>query len=161
MKLHQNGKPWKHTAETTIPSKMKALIVTTMIVLGGIWLFYATMVPSVMRLGAMSDAAQLEANLHRWAMGKVDEGKLTEEDVREIFPKGHSLRFGGEDPNRNFHEMIDHIAQSSAPPVWPGVVLVIVGIIGAIRLPGRRQTKRRGMRINDPSHSGKPREPGQ
>jgi hypothetical protein len=42
---------------------MKAIFVTTLIFLGGIWLFYATVVPLVMSTRAMSDAMQLESNL--------------------------------------------------------------------------------------------------
>lgn len=77
----------------------------------------------------MSDALQLEADLKRWLAEKVSEGKLDESDVQELFPQD-SLRFGGEHKNRNFLEMIDHIAQSSAPPVWPGEFMIGIGILG-------------------------------
>lgn len=120
---------------------MKALLATTLIFLGGIWLFYATVVPVVMSTRAMSHAMQLEANLKGWASDKVLEGKLTEGDVREIFPENYSLRFGGENPNRNFREMVEHISRSSAPPIWPGIFLVVLGIIVAFRLPSTSKAK--------------------
>src|SRR5690606_26043717 len=85
-----------------------------------------------MRTRAMSDAMQLEANLKAWATQKVSEGKLVESDVEELFPEGYSLRFGGEHPTQNFREMIDHIAISSAPPVWPGCFMIAIGILGVV-----------------------------
>ncbi len=130
---------------------MKKIIVTTLILLGGIWLFYATIVPSVMRNRALSDAMQLEANLKGWASGKVAEGKLTESDVREIFPGSYSLRFGGENPSRNFREMVERNAQSSAPPIWPGVVIVSVAVITAFRLPSPTQAKQEAKQNVDPN----------
>lgn len=105
---------------------------TTLILLGGIWLHYATINPSIMRTRAMGDAAQLEMNLQRWAAGNISEGKLSENDVKEIFPDGYTLVFGGGNPNKDFREMIGDIAQSSAPPVWPGVVSIVLGFIGAV-----------------------------
>ena len=119
---------------------MKALTVTTLILFGGIWLFCATIVPSVMRTRAISDAIQLEANLKGWASEKISEGKFTLSDVREIFPDNDSLRFGGEHPGRNFRDMIAHLAQSSAPPIWPGFILITVGLIVAFRLPSPTRT---------------------
>lgn len=80
----------------------------------------------------MSDAMQLEANLKAWTSEKVLDGKLQEGDVVEIFPEGYSLRFGGESPNRNFREMISDISQSSAPPVWPGLLSILIGGAGAV-----------------------------
>jgi hypothetical protein len=120
---------------------MKALLATILIFLGGIWLFYATVVPVMMSTRAMSHVMQLEANLKRWASEKVSEGKLTEDDVREIFPENYSLRFGGENPNRSFREMVEHISRSSAPPIWPGVILVALGVIVAFRLPSTSKAK--------------------
>lgn len=107
-------------------------MIATLILMGGIWLLCATAVPFAMRTRAMSDAFQLEADLKGWADGKVWEGKLKESDVQELFPQNYSLRFGGELPTRNFREMIDHIAQSSAPPEWPGLLMIGVGILGTI-----------------------------
>ncbi len=86
---------------------------------------------------------QLEANLKGWASGKVSEGKLTESDVQEIFPENYSLRFGGENLNKNFREMVEHIAQSSAPPIWPGVAIVSVGVIAAFRLPSPQKRNKK------------------
>lgn len=90
----------------------------------------------------MSDALQLEANLKAWAAEKMHDGKLQESDLTEIFPEGYSLRYGGEDPNKDFREMISDISQSSAPPVWPGVLSVLIGGAGAIssfRATGNKQ----------------------
>jgi hypothetical protein len=121
---------------------MKALMVVTLILSGIVWLFYATMIPSMMRTRALSDAMQLEADLKRWAVEKVWEGKLDESDVQEIFPEQYALRFGGEHPDKNFREMIEHIAQSSAPPVWPGAFMILVGIIAGIRSASGSRTQR-------------------
>ncbi len=74
----------------------------------------------------MSDAMQMEADLQRWATDKVSESELM-----DIFPENYSLRFGGESKNRNFRMMIEEIAVSSAPPVWPGVASILIGIAGA------------------------------
>ena len=80
-----------------------------------------------MRIRAMSDAMQMEADLQRWATGKVSESELI-----EIFPENYSLIFGGESKNRNFRRMIEEIAVSSAPPVWPGVASLLIGLAGAV-----------------------------
>ena len=95
-----------------------------------------------MRTRAMSDAMQLEANLKGWAAEKVSEGKLDESDLQDLFPEGYSLRFGGEHPSRSFREMIDHIAVSSAPPVWPGWFMIAIGIIGVIHSIYNARTKK-------------------
>lgn len=104
----------------------------SLILLGASWVLYATIVPPMMRNRAMSHAMQLEANLHRWTREKVIDGKLLESDVREVFAEGYALRFGGENPNKNFREMISLIALSSAPPLWPGVLAVLIGGAGAL-----------------------------
>ena len=122
---------------------MKALTVSTLIIFGGVWLYYTMFLASVARTSAMSDAMQLEADLIRWADDKIAEGKLKERDALEIFPKNNSLRFGGENPRRNFREMIEHTALISTPPLWPGVILVVVGVVGAFRLPSASQKKRK------------------
>jgi hypothetical protein len=120
---------------------MKALMSATLIILGTLWVFYASIIPSVMRTRAMSNAMQIEANLKRWTSEKVYDGRLQEGDVREIFPEGYALRFGGENPNKNFREMISDIARSSAPPTWPGVLSVLIGGAGAVSCFRARKTK--------------------
>ena len=111
---------------------MKGMMATTLVILGALWLYHATFIPKIMQTRAMSDARQLEANLQVWAEQKVHEGKLREDDVAGIFNDRYGLRLGGEKPNRNFREMIDDISQSSAPPGWPGVVALVVGIGGLV-----------------------------
>ena len=69
----------------------------------------------------------MEADLQIWATGKVSESELI-----EIFPEDYSLIFGGESRNRNFRKMIEEIAVSSAPPVWPGVASLLIGLAGAV-----------------------------
>jgi hypothetical protein len=98
----------------------------TLILLGTIWSYYASMNPRMMRVRAMSDASQMEADLKGWAMDKVSKSELL-----EIFPENYSLRFGGESKDKNFRMMIEEIAVSSAPPVWPGVVSILIGLAGA------------------------------
>jgi hypothetical protein len=105
--------------------KMKILMAFTQIFLGAIWSYYASINTLVMRTRAMSDAMQMEADLQRWATSKVSESELL-----EIFPENYSLRFGGESKNRNFRMMIEEIAVSSAPPIWPGVASILIGLAG-------------------------------
>ena len=112
----------------------------TLILFGAFWIFSATAVPMAMRVRAMSDAAQLESNLHAWASEKVQTGKLQDTDVKEIFPEGYALRMGGEDPSKSFREMISDIAVSSAPSVYLGYVCVAVGCI-ALLICGTRGPK--------------------
>jgi hypothetical protein len=106
---------------------MKILMAISLILLGTIWSYYATINATMMRTRAMSNAEQMEADLQRWAISKVSESELL-----EIFPENYSLRFGGESNNRNFREMIEAIAVSSAPPLWPGLVSILVGLVGAL-----------------------------
>ncbi len=113
----------------------------TLMTLGATWIFHATIIPTVMRTRAMSDAMQLEANLKAWTSEKVLDGKLQEDDVGEIFPQGYSLRFGGESPNKNFRKMISDISQSSAPPAWPGVLSILIGGAGAVSCLRAHRTK--------------------
>ena len=105
----------------------------TLVLSAIIWIVYVTVGLKVARMAAMSEAMQVEANLKSWASAKVSQGKLNESDVREVFPENESLRFGGEQPGRSFRQMIDHIAQSGAPPLWPGVLMGAVGLVGILR----------------------------
>jgi hypothetical protein len=93
---------------------MKALMSATLITFGAIWIFHATLVPSVMRNRAASNAMGLETNLKRWTSEKVYDGKLQDSDVLEIFPEESALRFGGENPNKNFREMIEVVPENGA-----------------------------------------------
>ena len=92
-----------------------------------------------MRTRAISDGMQLELNLKNWMDEKVSEGRLQESDVNQIFPENYSLRFGGENPSRNFRQMIAEISKSSAPPTWPGVASILIGCIGA-KTRGNKKT---------------------
>jgi hypothetical protein len=115
---------------------MKTTMAITLILLGAIWSYYATIHAKVMRTRAMSDAMQMESDLQGWATGKVSESELL-----EIFPENYSLRFGGESKNRNFRVMIEEIAVSSAPPVWPGVASILIGLAGASTLFRNKRNK--------------------
>jgi hypothetical protein len=106
---------------------MKTLLTITLILVGTIWSYYATFNVMMMRTRAMSDAMQMEVDLQRWATGKVSDSELF-----EIFPENDSLVFGGESKNRNFRKMIEEIAISSAPPLWPGVASLLIGLAGAV-----------------------------
>ncbi|MBK1884704.1 hypothetical protein JIN85_19995 [Luteolibacter pohnpeiensis] len=110
---------------------MKMLMAATLVLFGAFWLFNATINRTVVRTNAISNAMQLEADLKKWAITKVDGGRLRESDVIEIFPEEYSLRFGGESRNRNFREMVSDIAQSGVPPLWPGVLVLLIGCLGA------------------------------
>jgi hypothetical protein len=112
---------------------MKVLMPIILVLSASLWIVYATVGLKVARLRAMSDAMQVEASFKSWALAKISQGKLDERDVQELFPENDSLRFGGEHPDRSFRQMIDHIAQSSAPPLWPGVLMGAVGLVGILR----------------------------
>ena len=114
---------------------MKALIIAAQILVGGIWMFYATIGPAKARTGATSDAMALENDLAGWASRKVVEGKLTNSDIREIFSEDYALRLGGEKSRKNFHDMIENISVSSAPPIWPGIILIVIGGVLCVLLP--------------------------
>lgn len=101
-----------------------------------------------MRNRAASNAMGLETNLKRWTNEKVYDGKLQDSDVLEIFPEGAALRFGGENPNKNFREMISEIAQSSAPPTWPGVLAVLIGGAGAVSCFRASKTKQGSSQVD-------------
>jgi hypothetical protein len=114
---------------------MKILMAIALILLGAAWSYYATFNAAMMRTRAMSDAMQLEADLQGWARDKVSGSELL-----EIFPENCSLRFGGESTSRNFRKMIEEIAVSSAPPLWPGVMSILIGFAGALsRFRGRQK----------------------
>ncbi len=121
---------------------MKILMAVTLIMLGTVWLFYATLMPNTAETRALSDAMQIEHDLYAWAAEKVSAGKLEESDLQEIFIDNYLLRLGGENRSRNFHEMIKNIAHSSPLPTWPGVVSIIVGVVGAVSSMIRSQTNR-------------------
>jgi hypothetical protein len=106
---------------------MKILMQATLIFFGVIWSYYATLNPRTMQIRAMSDASQMEADLNRWATGKVSES-----DLLEIFPEKNSLRFGGENKHRNYRTMIQEVAVSSAPPIWPGITSMLMGLAGLL-----------------------------
>lgn len=105
---------------------------TTLILLGAFWILYSIVMPMAARANAYSHAAAFMSDLHEWALEKVQEGKLKDDDIDDIFPRGDSIRFGGENPKKNFHEMISDISVSSAPPVYPGIVAVIIGLLGLV-----------------------------
>ena len=81
---------------------------------------------------AISDAMQLESDLKSWTDWKVKEGKLTKEDVLEIFPTGYSLVLGGENKNQNFREMIEDISTRHPLPIWPSFIAIALGAYGLL-----------------------------
>lgn len=78
---------------------MKTLMIMTLIVSSVLWFFFSTATSMAMRVAATSDGMQFESDLKRWATDKVAEGKLTERNVKEIFPEGYALSLGGEVPD--------------------------------------------------------------
>ena len=120
---------------------------TSLVLLGTIWLYYATINATMMRTRAMSDAMQMEADLKGWAMGKVSESELL-----DIFPENYSLRFGGEIKNRSFRMMIEEIAVSSAPPVWPGVASILIGLVGAFASLRDKRKKKAEQAVDGNPH---------
>ncbi len=121
---------------------MKVLMASTLIVFGCVWLLYSMIMPSVNRSAALSNAMQLEANLEAWAYSKASQGKLNQNDIDEIFSEKRGLTLGGENPENSFQEMIKDIVYSSAPPIWPGVVAIFVGMLGvgySLRISPKKQ----------------------
>jgi hypothetical protein len=106
---------------------MKILMATTLVFFGALWSYYATLHATLMRSRALSDAMQMEASLKAWATNKVSESELL-----EIFPENYSLRFGGERKDRNFRKMIEDISIAGTPPLWPGLMLILVGLAGVV-----------------------------
>ena len=100
---------------------------TTLVFFGALWSYYATLHATLMRSRALSDAMQMEASLKAWATNKVSESELL-----EIFPENYSLRFGGERKDRNFRKMIEDISIAGTPPLWPGLMSILVGLAGVV-----------------------------
>ena len=100
--------------------------------LGAAWLYFSDFQPSVMRTRAVSDAMQLQADLHAWANTKQRAGKLTQEDIDEIFPESYILVFGGETSGRNFNDMIAAIATPRLMPTWPAIAAILIGFMGIV-----------------------------
>ena len=69
---------------------------------------------------------------------KIQEGKITQEDMDEIFSK-HHLQLGGERPNETYKEMIQRIFELVALPIWPGYALIILGFVVIFYTPKTMQ----------------------
>ena len=117
-----------------------------LILLGVIWMFYSVALPMASETAAVSDAMQLESDLKNWADWKVREGKLRKEDVLEIYPEGYSLKLGGENPNHNFREMVADISTRNPLPIWPGLIALILGIMGLITTTRTSKADQGGVR---------------
>jgi hypothetical protein len=106
---------------------MKKPPAITLILLGVLWLYWATVIPLTMEMRALSDAKSFQARLRTW----VDETPA-EADIHQLFTDRGTLRLGGERENQDFEAMIRHIATSSAPPWWPGAIAIVVGFISLV-----------------------------
>jgi hypothetical protein len=110
---------------------MKLIMALYLVLIGLILVFYASLTQAA-DLSASSDAAQFEFRWKTWADSKVEAGKLERSDVEELFPDGQRLRFGGENPDRDFRQMISHISRKSVPPAWIGISSLLLGVAGVI-----------------------------
>jgi hypothetical protein len=92
------------------------------------WLHQSILEGTAAKTRGLSSATQLEADLHHWATGNA-----SKEAVSEIFDGDRRLLLGGEHPTWTFREMIENIATGSAPPRWPGLVGLFLGVVGLFR----------------------------
>lgn len=104
--------------------KMLKLSGAILVLMGGMWLFYAIPVRSSNAAAAESDARHFEAKLMIWAERHAAEGA-----VDEIFSDDGSLKLGGESEHGNFRQMIRETVSKSSVPVWPGLFEFISGLV--------------------------------
>ena len=104
----------------------KILLALILFFLGIVWLNYAVLEPMTKPVQVVSDFMSFEHQLYTWADVKVNEDKLTQEDIQEIFAENRTLKIGGENPNKTFREVI-YESKSVAPPIWPGYGLLLLG----------------------------------
>ena len=95
------------------------------------WVLHSSLEGTTAKARGLSNAMQLEADLHRWATDNA-----SKEAVSEIFDEDRRLLLGGEHPTWSFREMIGNIATEAVPPSWPGHVGLVWGVIGL--LSGRK-----------------------
>lgn len=96
-----------------------------------VWLWHSSVEGMAAQTRGLSSAMQLEGNLHRWASKNA-----SKEAVSEIFDNNRRLLLGGEHPTWSFREMVENIATDAVPPIWPGYVGLLTGVIGLF--PGRK-----------------------
>ena len=109
---------------------MKLIPPVTLILIGAFWLFHSLFLQMATTTSSASDAMQLELNLKNWMEEKRREGKLTNEDIIEVFPEGYLLALGGENPDQNFRELIEDISKRNPLPHWPGFIAICIGAFG-------------------------------
>jgi len=90
-----------------------------------IWMWHSSFEVTAAKTRGLSSAMQLEADLNRWATENA-----SKEALSEIFDEDRKLLLGGEHPSWTFREMVEHIAIDAVPPSWPGLVGLILGVIG-------------------------------
>jgi hypothetical protein len=81
--------------------------------------------------------------LKEWLEEKVTNGHLVDSDISEIYEDDGSLRLGVDTAysRMNFSQMMDDSARSSAPPLWPGVLTVLIGFGGIFSLRAGQETQ--------------------
>lgn len=104
---------------------MKSLPSVWLIFMSIVWMFHSSLEGTAAKTRGLSSATQLEADLHRWATQHA-----SNEAVSQIFDEGRQLLLGGEHPTWTFREWIEHIATDAVPPSWPGLVGLMLGVLG-------------------------------
>ena len=104
---------------------MKKLLSIWLILMSLFWVHQSFLKGHIARTQALSSALQLEADLHAWA------SQNTSHEARsEIFDENGALLLGGEHPTWTFREMIEGIAMNAIPPIWPGIIGLVLGVTG-------------------------------
>ena len=106
------------------PNKSAALIL-----IGLLWIYYATLHAGIMQSRAVSNAMQMAGDLGGWAQLKTSQGRLSPREVKEILSEEEgTLRFSMQNRNWNLVQMVVEVSDSASPPVWPGIIAVLVGV---------------------------------
>lgn len=118
---------------------MKILPSIWLIVMSAIWHLHGSLAGAAAKARGLSSAAQLEADLYRWA-----ETNAPRDAVGEIFDEDGRLLLGGEHPTWTFRQMTEHLAVDSVPPLWPAFVGYVLGLAGlrAVRSNGESKNAR-------------------
>ena len=80
-----------------------------------------------------SNASEMEAAVYSWAESKRSAGKLTEDDMREVFDE-RWIRIRVGDRERVFKEMVFQVNELHRLPFWPGFLALIAGALALLHV---------------------------
>lgn len=88
---------------------------------------------SSIRSDSTTEMISLEQELYAWAFTKVSEGKLSEEDLNEIFNEQDFVGFSNEPATRSFRGILSRAFERIDSFLnWIGVGLAAIGVSGAV-----------------------------